>query len=74
MESDALNHEPLEDDPRFQSIIAEAQREAELELADAPHGLGFCHLLWATQKQILIQKYGIDWHTPAEMNQDIMFD
>ena len=74
MESDALNHDPLENDPRFQDIIAQAEREAELKLADTPQGLGYCHLFWATQKQILIEKYGIDWHTPAEMNPDVLFD
>lgn len=74
MNTDGLKHDPLEDDPRFRDLIAKAEREAELELADWPRGMGFCHILWETQKEILREKYGIDWHTPVEMNPDALFD
>ena len=37
-------------------------------------GLGFCHRYWAVQKSILLNEYGIDWKTPAEMNPDMCFD
>ena len=36
--------------------------------------LGCCHRLWSLQKRILKEKYGITWHTPAELNPDIIFD
>lgn len=36
--------------------------------------LGSCHTLWALQKHILKEKYGITWYTPAELNPDIKFD
>ena len=36
--------------------------------------LGSCHTLWALQKRILKEKYGITWYTPAELNPDIKFD
>ncbi len=36
--------------------------------------LGSCHRIWAIQKQILKEKYGITWYTPAELNPDIKFD
>ena len=36
--------------------------------------IGSCHRIWAIQKQILKEKYGITWYTPAELNPDVKFD
>ena len=36
--------------------------------------LGSCHRIWAIQKQILKEKYGITWYTPAELHPEIKFD
>lgn len=36
--------------------------------------LGICHARWARQKELLLEKFGISWHTPAELNPDIIFD
>lgn len=36
--------------------------------------LGSCHRLWAIQKQILKEKYGITWYTPAELHPEIKYD
>ena len=45
------------------------ERAAELFIQ-----LGSCHTLWALQKRILKEKYGITWYTPAELNPDVKFD
>ena len=74
MSTDELKHDPLEDHPRLRRVIAKAEREAELELADVPRSLGFCHVVWETKKRILREKYGVDWHTPVEMNPGVLFD
>ena len=37
-------------------------------------GLGFCHIVWAEKKRILLEEYGIDWKTPAERYPTIIFD
>jgi hypothetical protein len=42
-----------------------------VELLSKP---GSCHTLWSLQKQILKEKYGITWYTPAELNPDVKFD
>lgn len=68
--------DPIEFDLRIDWMIREAEREAEAEvkaLGDLPRW-GVCHMLWARQKRILKDKYGIKWRTPAEMNQNILFD
>lgn len=36
--------------------------------------IGSCHRLWALQKHILKEKYGITWYTPAELNPEIKYD
>ena len=36
--------------------------------------LGSCHTLWALQKHILKEKYGITWYTPAELHPEIKYD
>lgn len=36
--------------------------------------IGSCHRLWAIQKSILKEKYGITWYTPAELNPEIKYD
>ncbi len=36
--------------------------------------IGSCHRLWAIQKQILKEKYGITWYSPDELNPEIIYD
>ena len=36
--------------------------------------LGFCHEYWAVKKEVLREKYGIDWRSPAERYPHIIFD
>ncbi|MBD1812991.1 hypothetical protein NDA07_01485 [Microcoleus vaginatus DQ-U2] len=69
-----FKHDPIEDDPKFKSIIEAAEREAEAELANEPEVLGYCHQFWSTKTRILKEKYGVDWKSPAEMNPDVLFD
>ena len=69
-----INHDPQEDDPAISVIIEQATREAEENLAGFPKMLGYCHAVWGQTKEILKEKYNIDWKTPAEMNPHILFD
>ena len=57
--------------------VGEAQRllsENPAQAADLISQLGDCHKLWAMQKFILKEKYGITWYTPAELNPEIKYD
>jgi hypothetical protein len=69
-----MKHDPLEDHPRLRRVVEKARREAELELNDGREKLGYCHRVWELQKQILCEKYGLDWKTPQEMNPGVLFD
>lgn len=35
---------------------------------------GACHAIWHHQKRLLMEKYGIEWFTPAELNPGVDFD
>jgi len=42
--------------------------------ADVLSQIGSCHKIWALQKQILREKYGITWYTPSELHPEIKYD
>lgn len=81
-------YDPLEDDPDLQPIFEEVRLHARQELdlghqqrmielqhtADLCRNRGLCHQQWLVMKRILLEKYGIEWMTPAEMNPFIIFD
>lgn len=71
-------YDPQEKDPRFGEIIRQAGHEAVKNLEKKMPGIkgkpGYCRFLWMEKKNILIQKYGIDWKSPAELNPGVRFD
>lgn len=84
-----LDKEDIEaDNDVFSSLYKELRKSTEEKLKEAKslmpdnperaanvlEQLGCCHRLWSLQKRILKEKYGITWHTPAELNPDIIFD
>ena len=74
--------DPFGDDPEsmkvsMSKIIEEAKRllpSNPEQAAELFMQLGSCHTLWALQKRILKEKYGITWYTPAELHPDIRYD
>ncbi|MDO5674760.1 MAG: hypothetical protein Q4G66_07590 [bacterium] len=71
-----MHDDPFCEDPVRRVLIKAAELEAEQLLAEHPlHGqIGYCHLYWATMKRILLERHGIDWKSPVEMNPDVFFD
>ena len=71
-----IAHDPIDNDPRYKSVFEGIDAEVDEILKDHPMRgrMGFCHIIWDTEKEILKQKYGIPWETPAEMNPHILFD
>ena len=71
----------VEDESQYQLYLKVKDRvskEAEKRYLeenglDTPR-LGSCHGIWAIEKRIYKEEYGIDWHTPQEMNTGISFD
>jgi hypothetical protein len=72
----ALHHDPMAEDPRYAAAVAAASEQAERELERHPlhGGLGFCRVLWLRKKQILWQRYGIEWLSPSDRNPYVLFE
>ena len=76
-----------EDDDVFASLYKSQRESVEKKLNEAKRlmpdnpeqaaqvfmQLGSCHRLWTMQKNILKEKYGITWYTPAELHPEIIF-
>lgn len=74
---ETTKHDKHEDDPKFRDRILAAEREAEKEIARRGIKLGqmgACHAFWAAKKRILLEKHGIDWKSPVELNKGVKFD
>ena len=71
----------VEDDEQYKLYLKvkdDVSREAE-ELYNKENELntpilGSCHAIWAIEKKIYRERYGIEWHTPQEMQPEINFD
>lgn len=69
-----LHHDPVEWTARWEEVIDEVERLTDEKLADVPRGMGFCHAAWHTRADILRERFGIEWRSPAAMNPRVMFD
>ena len=61
-------------DSRYKGILASAGQEARKRLKIEKYQRGDCHRIWRVKKQILKEKYGLDWRSPGEMNPRNFFD
>ena len=65
-------HDPLDDDPAFEEVLAEVQNEIDAQLGTEPR-MGKCHSAWKLKKRLLAEQ-GIEWLSPAELNPWTRFD
>ncbi|MBO5788651.1 MAG: hypothetical protein J6R42_01760 [Clostridia bacterium] len=68
-----LIHDPIEDTPEFQAIKDELEQKIIAKIGKNS-GMGYCHLYWATKREILKKDYGIEWNSPAVLNPGFRFD
>ncbi len=68
-----LKHDPIEDTPEYKAIEKELEEKILAKIGEN-RGMGYCHLYWATKRDILLSDYGIVWKSPAIMNPGIRFD
>ncbi len=69
-----LRKDPIEWSPDYENIIDEATRQTYSLLEGYPRGMGFCFAYWSTKKQVLKERYGLDWKSPSAMNPRVIFD
>lgn len=69
-----LKRDPVEWSSAYEKVIDEVERLVDEELEDHPRGMGFCFAYWSAKKHILLDRFGIEWRSPSEMNPGVMFD
>lgn len=69
-----LYYDPVEDTSQYKEIIPIVELLVKKEMKSTSYELGACHQIWAFEKKLLKKHYGIDWHTPQELNPGCIFD
>ncbi len=71
-----MNVDLVERSAAYLMVVKEVDEEASkvVESFGQKEQMGSCHILWSSKKEILNKKHNIDWRTPAELNEHIMFD
>jgi len=69
-----LRTDPVEYSWEWEKIYYDVEAELDRALANVPRQMGFCFQYWAMKRELLMEKYGIDWRSPSQMNPRVMFD
>ncbi len=69
-----LKADPVEYTYRWEEIYYDVDDELKRRFANVRHHMGFCFMFWNAKRELLKEKYGIDWRSPAQMNPRVMFD
>lgn len=65
--------DPIELTDKYLKIELELERLIRKEIGEGGY-MGFCHKYWWTKKNLLKEKYGIEWKSPVDMNPGVIFD
>lgn len=68
-----IKTDPIELTDKYLKIELELERLIRKEIGEGGY-MGFCHKYWWTKKNLLKDKYGIEWKSPVDMNPDVDFD
>lgn len=68
-----LKFDPVERSERMEEIVEQVERECAEATAGIPRAMGYCFGYWSAKRSIL-NKYGVRWRSPHEMNPGVMFD
>ena len=69
-----LKVDPVEYTEAYENAIDAVEEEVNRRMGDQEYAMGMCFEIWSTKKEILAEKYGIEWRTPSQMNPRVMFD
>lgn len=68
-----INEDPIEYTDEYLQIELELKRLIRSEIGEGGYR-GFCHKYWLTKKNILKDRFNIEWKSPADLNPQIWFD
>ncbi len=74
--ADGFRFDAVELEKRYAKTFAKIDSEVEEALTDheSKGRLGFVHAVWATKERLLLDRYNIEWRSPAELNPTVLFD
>lgn len=73
-QQDLLKKDPVEYTWEWENIYYDMEDRLEDIFADTPRHMGFCFRFWSVKRDLLKKEYNITWHSPGEMNPDVIFD
>lgn len=69
-----LYYDFLEETAAYQDAVLVIEEIIKENLGELYGQFGSCHTIWHQQKQLLWEKYGIEWFSPVELNRAVCFD
>ena len=69
----SIKKDPVEETKEYLEAMKSIEPILDKEFPEGSIHMGDCHRYWHRKKQLL-QKEGIEWKAPSEMNPDIIFD
>lgn len=69
-----LRRDPVEYTWRWERICYDVEDELDRRLANVPRHMGFRFRYWSMKRELLEEKYGIEWRSPSQMNPGVIFD
>ena len=72
--TDITKYDILEETEFYKEVAPIIEEMIKGEMGDRYGCFGSCHAIWQRRKQLLMEKYGIGWYSPAELNRQVDFD
>lgn len=69
-----LRQDPVEFTRLWEDIYYDMEERLDERFANVHRSMGFCFMFWDAKRNLLKDEYGIDWHSPSQMNPGVMFD
>jgi hypothetical protein len=64
----------LEDAPEFAEAFRDANNRADFSTKHLARQMGRAHMFWKKKKEVLRERYQIDWKSPEELNPMTTYD
>lgn len=69
-----LYYDFVEESPDYKEVEPIVEELIKEQLGELYDHFGACHAIWYHRKRLLMERYGIEWFTPVELNRDVLFD
>ena len=69
-----LYYDFVEETAAYRDAVLVIEEIIKENLGELYGQFGSCHAIWHQQKQLLWEKYGIEWYSPVELNPAVCFD